>query len=197
MRARRAASCVLTLGTSLVLLLSCTMGCAPVRAVPRFTFERRAAPRPERPDRTEHETPAVYLVLRLGERRLRVMQANAGDGASRPVDSFPVAVGRPEYPTPIGNFHVTDMSMHPPFLLFDWEDPTSVTGMMPPGPSNPLGLRWIGFASAHGWDIGFHGTPNPELIGQAVSHGCVRLHNRDVVALYELVRVGTTVIVQP
>ncbi|WP_396134876.1 L,D-transpeptidase, partial [Chamaesiphon sp. OTE_8_metabat_110] len=41
--------------------------------------------------------------------------------------------------------------------------------------------------------IGFHGTPNVKSIGTAASHGCVRMLNRDVKAMFRLVKVGTTV----
>jgi hypothetical protein len=67
----------------------------------------------------------------------------------------------------------------------------------PPGPENPLGARWIGFWTDGNNAIGFHGTPHEHLIGQAVSHGCVRMRNTDVIELYERIRVGAQVIVQP
>ena len=174
--------------SGIVLLVSGAFACAPIH-----TPSRPAVERPTERWGTERprDAPDVHLVLKLGERRLYVMEAQG------PVESFPVAVGSPEYRTPIGRFQVDHMRMNPSFTTFDWKDPSKVTGVLPPGPDNPLGLRWIGFTSFHGWDIGFHGTPHPELLGQAVTHGCVRLHNRDVVALYDRVRVGTTVIVQP
>jgi lipoprotein-anchoring transpeptidase ErfK/SrfK len=138
---------------------------------------------------------SVHLVLRLGERRLYLM---ASDGyRERRLDSFRVAVGRPGYETPVGRFEVTHKLADPEFVQFDWENPDRVIKRIAPGPDNPLGQRWIGFTSAHGWEIGFHGTPNPELLGQAVSHGCVRMRNRDVVKVYDLVGVGTPVIVEP
>ena len=52
--------------------------------------------------------------------------------------------------------------------------------------------RWIGFAGG----VGFHGTDNPGSIGSAASHGCVRMHVRDVVRLYEWVHIGTPVYVR-
>ena len=64
---------------------------------------------------------------------------------------------------------------------------------IPPGPDNPLGRRWLEFATGDGWQIGLHGTPHPELLGQAVSHGCVRIRDEDVVKGYGRVRVGTVV----
>ena len=123
------------------------------------------------------EPHPFYLVLRLGERRVDVMSANGV------VASFAVAIGREEYPTPIGRFAVTEMVENPTFLQFDWDDPSRVFAQIAPGTANPLGSRWIGFTSAHGWRIGFHGTPQPQLIGLAVSHGCVRLREKDIVVL--------------
>jgi lipoprotein-anchoring transpeptidase ErfK/SrfK len=138
---------------------------------------------------------AVYLILRLGERRLYLMEGDE-DGGGRRVDSFPVAVGRQEYETPTGRFEVVEKIANPDFLQIDWNEPSRVIRTIAPGPDNPLGLRWIGFTSAHGWGIGFHGTPQPELLGRAVSHGCVRMRNSDVVKVYGRVRIGTPVIVE-
>jgi len=68
---------------------------------------------------------------------------------------------------------------------------------IPPGPSNPLGVRWIGFAHGPGWTVGIHGTPMPNLLGRAVSHGCVRMRNADVIRVYDRVQIGTPVFVEP
>ena len=64
--------------------------------------------------------------------------------------------------------------------------------VVPPGPRNPLGVRALELA--HG-QYSIHGTNNPRSIGGAVSLGCIRMHNRDVLDLYGRVRVGTRVIV--
>ncbi len=140
---------------------------------------------------------SIYLVLRLGERRLHVMEGDDRDETGRRLASFPVAVGRPEYATPTGRFRVVEKIEDPDFVQFDWNDPSHVVGRLEPGPDNPLGARWIGFTAAYGWTIGFHGTPQPELLGQAVSHGCVRMRNSDVLQLYRRVEIGTPVIVEP
>lgn len=125
------------------------------------------------------------LVLNLSERRLYGYQ---GD---RLVVTYSVAVGRADWETPTGEFTVTRLQAHP-----TWQHP--FTGeLVPPGPDNPLGSRWIGFWSDGTNAIGFHGTPDESLIGQAVSHGCVRLRDADIVELFERVRVGTQVVVQP
>lgn len=125
------------------------------------------------------------LVLKLSERRLYAYQ---GD---RQVATYPVAVGRDDWETPTGEFTVFQRQQYPA-----WEHP--LTGaIVPPGPDNPLGDRWIGFWTDGTNAIGFHGTPDEHLIGQAVSHGCVRMRNADVIALYDRIRLGTHVIVQP
>jgi L,D-transpeptidase ErfK/SrfK len=139
----------------------------------------------------------TYLLLRLGERRVYLVTYDPEADAPAQVESFPVAIGRKEYGTPTGLFRVTDKIEDPDWVQFDWDDPSRVIRTVPPGPDNPLGPRWIGFASGYGWQIGFHGTPHPELLGQAVSHGCVRMRNDDVVKVYDRVEVGTVVIVQP
>jgi lipoprotein-anchoring transpeptidase ErfK/SrfK len=61
------------------------------------------------------------------------------------------------------------------------------------GPDNPLGARAMYLGSTL---YRIHGSNEPETIGQAVSSGCFRLTNEDVIDLYNRVQVGTTVIVQ-
>lgn len=146
------------------------------------------------PPPVEVAKPEPYVLLRLGERRVYVVDEHP----AKPRESFPVAVGKPKFPTPTGRFRINEMVKNPDFLVFDFNNPTKKpSGRVPPGPRSPLGLRWIGFAEAHGWNVGFHGTAKTELLGQAVSHGCVRMSNEDVVKLYERVQLGTTVVVEP
>jgi L,D-transpeptidase ErfK/SrfK len=139
-------------------------------------------------------TPAeTYLLLKLNERRLYVVENNV-----KPEKGYPVAIGQPKWPTPTGRFQVNELVENPDFLAFDFNNPDNPKnkGRVPPGPNNPLGLRWIGFANAHGWQVGFHGTAKTSVLGQAVSHGCVRMANPDVVEVYKKVKLGTPVIVE-
>ena len=141
------------------------------------------------------------LVLDRRQRALLVMDRG------RELRRFPVAVGRPGWETPEGQFRVIEMVADPV-----WEHPA--TGQhVPPGPRNPLGSRWIGFhrdcsgrAGFNGREhlvlqgcvtAGFHGTPNRNTVGQAVSHGCVRLYDEHARELFNLVEVGTPVTVLP
>jgi lipoprotein-anchoring transpeptidase ErfK/SrfK len=67
-----------------------------------------------------------------------------------------------------------------------------------PGPQNPMGARGLYLYSA-GKDTQYriHGTNQPEYIGRAISSGCIRMTNEDVIDLYNRVKVGTIVVVLP
>ena len=69
---------------------------------------------------------------------------------------------------------------------------------MPGGPSNPLGARAL-YLDQGGRDTLYriHGTNEPQSIGRAVSSGCIRMLNADVIDLYERVPIGTRVVVLP
>lgn len=141
------------------------------------------------------------LVLDRSRRMLRVLEGE------REVRRYPVAVGMPGWETPVGQFTVIEMESNP-----TWKHPANGT-LVPPGPANPLGSRWIGFHSdcrgRSGFNgqehlvvrgcvtAGFHGTPNRASIGRAVSHGCVRLFDEHARELFELVSLGTPVTVLP
>ena len=70
--------------------------------------------------------------------------------------------------------------------------------MIPFGdPRNPLGTRWIGwFEDGLRTSYGFHGTQEPESVGNASSDGCVRFHNADVEVLFEILPEGASVVVR-
>ena len=64
---------------------------------------------------------------------------------------------------------------------------------MPGGPENPLGARAIYIGDT---EFRIHGTTQPWSIGQAVSSGCIRMMNEEVIDLYERVQIGATVVVE-
>lgn len=112
------------------------------------------------------------------------------------VREYPVAVSAPTRRTPIGQTRVVLKERFP-----TWYVPKSIQREMaarglavrtavPPGPNNPLGVRWLGF-----WDgsYGMHGTTSPTSIKHYASHGCVRFRAADIIDLYDRVRVGTPV----
>lgn len=175
-------------GYSVLLAAWLITGCASV-APPQ---DRRAeAPPPQPAVATPHDS--THVVIRLKERRLELVTEHP----EMTRESFPIAVGRKGHETPTGRFQVEEMVVGPEYLKIDPTDRTRVLKRIPPGPKNPLGERWIGFAHGDGWTVGMHGTPNPELLGQAVSGGCIRMRNADVIRVYDRVRLGTPVIVHP
>lgn len=89
-----------------------------------------------------------------------------------PLYSFPIAIGKPNTPTPVGNYIIANKIQNP---------------------GGVLGTRWLGL----NFDAyGIHGTNRPWLIGQMVSNGCIRLHNEHVETIFPLVSVGTTVTIK-
>jgi hypothetical protein len=109
----------------------------------------------------------------------------------REVNTYPVAAGSPEYPTPQGEWTIWQKVENP-----TWVNPApdgwgaSLPAMIPGGPSNPLGTRAL-YLDAPG--IRIHGTSASYSIGSYASHGCVRMLMEDVEELYEIVPVGTKV----
>jgi L,D-transpeptidase ErfK/SrfK len=85
--------------------------------------------------------------------------------------TYPVAVGRPSLPTPLGNWSIVSKALNP---------------------RGAFGVRWMRLSIPWG-GYGIHGTNNPKSIGKAVSHGCVRMYNTDVIEVYERTPVGTPV----
>ncbi len=124
----------------------------------------------------------VNLVLNLKEKHVYVYK---GD---KVLTKYPVAIGKKGWETPVGEWYVMEKIENPGWTSFK-DGKTKIK----PGPKNPLGERWIGFWTDGKDMIGFHGTPDVNSIGKAISHGCVRMHNRDVKALFPLIKVGTTV----
>jgi lipoprotein-anchoring transpeptidase ErfK/SrfK len=105
------------------------------------------------------------------------------------VRRFGVAVGQPQYPTPVGTFEVVNKQEHP-----WWYPPDSAWAAgekpVPPGPGNPLGTRWMGISSP---GVGIHGTPDAASIGYSESHGCIRMQIPDAEWVFTHVDLGTRV----
>ncbi len=100
---------------------------------------------------------------------------------------YPVCVGAKDTPTPTGDYKIINKAIDPVWFS---DASTGGKGIIPGGdPRNELGTRWIGFKPA----FGIHGTIFPDSIGKPESHGCVRMHNRDVEELYDLVSEGVPV----
>jgi L,D-transpeptidase ErfK/SrfK len=127
----------------------------------------------------------IHLVVKLKAKKVYVYRGN------EIIANYAIAVGKPGWETPKGTYRVFEQEINPIFKSFK-------TGrIIEAGAKNPLGPRWIGIWTDGKTRLGFHGTNQPELIGKAVSHGCIRMRNQDVTALYDKVKVGTVVKVEP
>jgi lipoprotein-anchoring transpeptidase ErfK/SrfK len=124
------------------------------------------------------------VVVDLSDRRVYVYRGGVT------IASYPTGIGKKGWETPTGSFEIMHMQHYPV-----WRHP--ITGkIFEAGPDSPLGDRWIGFWSDGRNKIGFHGTPDDDLVGKAISHGCLRMRNPDVRMLYKQVGLGTTVVVR-
>ncbi len=104
------------------------------------------------------------ILINLDKRRLTFTIDSSGT-------SYPVAVGKPSTPSPIGNWVIVQKSVDP---------------------GGPFGARWMRLSVPWG-SYGIHGTNNPASIGRAVSHGCIRMYNKDVIKIYDQTPIGTPV----
>lgn len=96
---------------------------------------------------------------------------------------YPVAVGKPDSQTPIGNYKIVNKIINPYY---------SKQNIVGGSSANPLGSRWIGFKPFYG----IHGNNNPKSIGTFISAGCVRMYDKDIKELYGKVKLGDPVAIK-
>lgn len=155
-----------------------TMEPAQPEVDPRFLKQVVPYNGDEKPGTIIVDTPSKYLYL-----------VQPGGKALR----YGIGVGRPGF-TWAGVKSVSQKREWP-----DWRPPEEMLRRrpdlptyMPGGPNNPLGARALYLGSSL---YRIHGSNEPWTIGQAVSSGCIRMRNEDVIDLYERVKVGTKVVV--
>jgi lipoprotein-anchoring transpeptidase ErfK/SrfK len=107
---------------------------------------------------------------------------------------LPSTVGSKDEPSPRGELRVQTIQPNPryhydPRVLGDVPD-WKPDATLAPGPNSPVGVVWVQLSRNH---VGIHGTADPELVGYAQSHGCVRLTNWDVRWLSSQLRSGLPV----
>ena len=120
--------------------------------------------------------PKRRIVISIPDRKLALVV----DGKVE--KTYRIAVGADKSPSPHGTFTIVSRVVNP-----TWYHAGKV---VPPGKNNPVGTRWIGLSEK---GYGIHGTNAPKSVGNNVSHGCIRLNNRDVEQLFQLVKVGDVV----
>lgn len=153
------------------LATTATLSIAAIAAV-TVPAARKAAPA------TDPGVAAVRLQVDLSERTLYVIENGSVS------ESYAVAIGKPSYPTPKGTFNIRRIIWNPRWVPPDSKWAKNKTAKAPGEPGNPMGRVKIFFSEP---DYYIHGTREVDSLGQAESHGCVRMRNADVIELAKLV----------
>lgn len=105
------------------------------------------------------------------------------------IGKYPIAIGAPETPTPAGDYAITKMDPRPIYH--------KKGKVIAPGPKNPVGVRYMAYVQIGSGEYAIHGTawPNWVKLRAAVSLGCIRMLNNDVIQVFNRIKVGTPVIV--
>mgnify|MGYP001335282649 CR=1 FL=1 len=121
---------------------------------------------------------STHIVIDRKARQLRL------DKAGKTIFTFPVGIGTFANPTPAGDFYVRTK-------LLGFKSPAYGPRAMGLSATSRTLTDWPG-----GGYVGIHGTNQPGLIPGRISHGCVRLKNKDILRLYRKAGVGTPVTIQ-
>lgn len=105
----------------------------------------------------------LWIDVSVRKRQLKLYNASVL------LKTYPIAVGKILNPTPTGNYIIINKELDP---------------------GGPFGALWMGLSKPH---YGIHGTNDPSSIGKEVSHGCIRMHNADVLELSSMVPTSTNV----
>jgi len=123
------------------------------------------------------------IIINLPEYRLYLF------GKGKLTGIYPVAIGLSTWQTPIGEFTILNKVKDPA-----WYMPPEIVRrenvkkeIIPAGPNNPLGDRWVGTSVKH---TGIHSTNQLMSIGKSLSHGCIRLYPEDIQKVFDAVSVG-------
>ena len=110
------------------------------------------------------------------------------------IAAYPVTIGSAQTASPIGEWKLRRIAKMPTFRydkeMLQHGKRSGNFHLLPPGPRNPVGVMWIALNKK---GIGIHGTNEPDSIGRAASHGCIRLANWDVVRLATKIKPGDNV----
>ena len=110
------------------------------------------------------------------------------------IAAYPVTIGSAHTASPVGEWKVRGIAKMPRFRydkeMLQHGERSGNFYMLPPGPRNPVGVMWIALNKK---GIGIHGTNDPDSIGRAASHGCIRVANWNVVRLATKIKASDNV----
>lgn len=144
------------------------------------------------PDQPEYKSRVITI-----NRADRMLELHEGDKLLAAIPITPGVAGGGAKETPPGKWKILGIAAMP---TFRWDEGVLNHGVrtetaynLPSGPNNPVGVCWIGLNKP---GIGIHGTNNPQTIGRAQSHGCMRTANWDTIRLSKLITKGMTVVIE-
>ncbi len=147
------------------------------------------------------ERPAVREKAALARIHLEERTLQAFGENTNLLAHFPCSIAAFAQKRPVGELHVAAVALNPNYTFDPDNFPESAEArelnrklILPPGPNNPVGTVWIGLDRP---GYGIHGTPRPEQVGRAESHGCFRLANWNAEFFSQMVWVGMPVFVEP
>ncbi len=136
------------------------------------------------------EKPANFqgILINLSEMRLYYFHKKTM------LTTFPIGIGDDGIETPVGKFKISHKVVNPPWYVPESirQERPDLPAVVPPGPENPLGSHAMRLS---GLSYLIHGTNRPWAIGRKVTHGCIRLYPEDIPKLFEIVPIGTEVII--
>ena len=117
----------------------------------------------------------------------------AYDRAGTLLGLFPCSIAKDKAKVPQGELKIVSLVPNPNYTYTPEGKGKKARHIFMEGPNNPVGVAWLGLSLA---GYGIHGTPTPERIGRAESHGCFRVANWNAARLYALCRIGTRVVIE-
>jgi lipoprotein-anchoring transpeptidase ErfK/SrfK len=151
-------------------------------------IEEQPATQSENPQENKGATTNVVVKVDM---KINMLEVYEGD---KLIAAYPVTIGSAHTASPIGEWKVRRITKLP---IFRYDKEMLQHGkrsgnfyLLPPGPRNPVGVMWIALNKK---GIGIHGTNEPDSIGRAASHGCIRLANWDLVRLATKIKSGDSV----
>jgi lipoprotein-anchoring transpeptidase ErfK/SrfK len=150
--------------------------------------EEQPATQTENPEQNKSATSSVVVTV---DTKINMLGVYEGD---KLIAAYPVTIGSVQTASPIGEWKVRHIAKLPTFRydkeMLQHGKRSGNFYLLSPGPRNPVGVMWI---SLNRKGIGIHGTNEPDSIGHAASHGCIRLANWDVVRLATKIKSGDSV----
>jgi lipoprotein-anchoring transpeptidase ErfK/SrfK len=138
----------------------------------------------------ENKPAAANVAIKV-DTKANTLEVHDGE---KIIATYPVTVGSSQTASPIGEWKVRRITKMPTFRydkeMLQHGERSGNFHLLPPGPRNPVGVMWIALNKK---GIGIHGTNEPDSIGRAASHGCIRLANWDVVRLATKIKSGDSV----